>query len=490
MPATTENKPARVIDALFIDGQWRPAGSKSTFPVTNPATGELLAEVSDASVDDVRAAIAAADAAFPAWSKRTAYQRAEVLSEAHRRMLERSEQLAKLMTEEQGKPIRAAGIEVKYAADFLIWFAEEAKRVYGQTIPSARADQRFMVLHQPVGVVGAITPWNYPVSMITRKVAPALAAGCTVVLKAAEQTPLCAIEVFRMLEESGVPPGVVNLVTTSDPAPVGAEFVSNPAVTKLTFTGSTSVGKLLARGAGGHMKRFSMELGGHAPFIVFDDADPGHAAKGAAMVKVLNTGQACISPNRLYVHRSIKDAFVKVLVERVAKMKAGSGLAEGVSIGPLIDSDALERMQRQVDDAVSKGAVVETGGKRLTGEGLERGFFFAPTILSGVTDAMDIYREETFGPIAPVIVFDDEDEVIAMANDTDYGLASYVYTQNLARAWRVAEQLRFGMVGVNDINPTSAAAPFGGVKQSGQGREGAHEGILEYLDTKLVGFSI
>ena len=405
-------------------------------------------------------------------------------------MLERSEQLAKLMTEEQGKPIRAAGIEVRYAADFLIWFAEEAKRVYGQTIPSARPDQRFMVLHQPVGVVGAITPWNYPVSMITRKVAPALAAGCTVVLKAAEQTPLCAIEVFRILEESGVPPGVVNLVTTSDPAPVGSEFVSNPAVAKLTFTGSTSVGKLLARGAGGHMKRFSMELGGHAPFIVFEDADPEHAAKGAAMVKVLNTGQACICPNRLYVHRSIKDDFIEVLVERVAKMKAGSGLTEGVSIGPLIDSDALERMQRQVDDAVSKGAVIETGGKRLSGTGLDSGFFFAPTILTGVTDTMDIYREETFGPIAPVIVFDDEDEVIAMANDTDYGLASYIYTRNLARAWRVVEQLRFGMVGVNDINPTSAAAPFGGVKQSGQGREGAHEGILEYLDTKLVGFSI
>jgi succinate-semialdehyde dehydrogenase/glutarate-semialdehyde dehydrogenase len=490
MPEATENKSAPMIDALFIDGQWRAAASKSTFPVTNPATGELLAEVSDASVDDVRAAIAAAKAALPAWSKRTAYQRAEILFEAHRRMLERSEQLAKLMTEEQGKPIRAAGIEVRYAADFLIWFAEEAKRVYGQTIPSARPDQRFMVLHQPVGVVGAITPWNYPVSMITRKVAPALAAGCTVVLKAAEQTPLCAIEVFRILEESGVPPGVVNLVTTSDPAPVGSEFVSNPAVAKLTFTGSTSVGKLLARGAGGHMKRFSMELGGHAPFIVFEDADPEHAAKGAAMVKVLNTGQACICPNRLYVHRSIKDDFIEVLVERVAKMKAGSGLTEGVSIGPLIDSDALERMQRQVDDAVSKGAVIETGGKRLSGTGLDSGFFFAPTILTGVTDTMDIYREETFGPIAPVIVFDDEDEVIAMANDTDYGLASYIYTRNLARAWRVVEQLRFGMVGVNDINPTSAAAPFGGVKQSGQGREGAHEGILEYLDTKLVGFSI
>jgi succinate-semialdehyde dehydrogenase / glutarate-semialdehyde dehydrogenase len=490
MPKATQPRPAPTIDGLFIDGQWRPSRSKSTFPVTNPASGDVLAHVADATLVDVQSAIESAAAAFPAWSERTAYQRAEVLYEAHRRMLERSEQLAKLMTEEQGKPIKAAAIEVKYAADFLIWFAEEAKRIYGQTIPSARADQRFMVLHQPVGVVGAVTPWNYPVSMITRKVAPALAAGCTVVLKPAEQTPLCAIEVFRIFAEAGVPPGVVNLVTTSDPVPVGAEFVRNPAVAKLTFTGSTAVGKLLARGAADQMKRFSMELGGHAPFIVFADADPVHAAKGAAMVKVLNTGQACISPNRIYVHRSIKDVFVKALVERLEKMKAGSGLTDGVSIGPLIDADALARMLRQVDDAVGKGAVIETGGDRLSDAQLKDGFFFAPTVLSDVTADMDIYREETFGPIAPVIVFDDEDEVIKMANDTVYGLASYVYTQNLARAWRVVEQLRFGMVGVNDINPTSAAAPFGGVKQSGQGREGAQEGIHEYLDTKLVGFSI
>ena len=275
---------------MFIDGKWRPAVSGSTFPVQDPATGDVLAHVSDGSTADVQAAIAAASAALPAWSKKTAYERSAVLVEAHRRMLERSDELAKLMTSEQGKPLRAAGIEVKYASDFLIWFAEEAKRVYGQTIPSARADQRFLVLHQPVGVVGAVTPWNYPISMITRKVAPALAAGCTVVLKAAEQTPLCAIEVFKILEESGVPPGVVNLITASDPRPIGEEFVSNPAVSKLTFTGSTAVGKMLASGAAGHMKRFSMELGGHAPFIVFDDADPAHAAKGAAMVKVLNTG--------------------------------------------------------------------------------------------------------------------------------------------------------------------------------------------------------
>ena len=490
MSQEAASEPVPVIESMFIDGQWRPAASGSIFPVTDPASGSVLAHVANGSATDAEAAIEAAAHAFPAWSGRTAYERSAVLYEAHRLMLERSEALAKLMTAEQGKPIRAARTEVKYAADFLIWFAEEAKRVYGQTIPSARADQRFMVLHQPVGVVAAVTPWNYPISMITRKVAPALAAGCTVVLKAAEQTPLCAIEVFRILEEAGVPAGVVNLVTASDPRPIGAAFVDSPAINKLTFTGSTSVGKLLASGAAATMKRFSMELGGHAPFIVFDDADPTHAAKGAAMVKVLNTGQACICPNRIFVQRSIKDSFITVLTERMAKMKAGSGLVDGVSIGPLIDADALDRMQRQVDDAVSKGAIVETGGQRLKGDDVDNGFFFAPTILTGVTEHMDIYREETFGPIAPVTVFDDEDEVIAMANDTDYGLASYVYTQNLSRAWRVVEALRFGMVGVNDINPTSAAAPFGGVKQSGQGREGAHEGIFEYLDTKLVGFSV
>ena len=478
------------VESIYIGGVWCRAVSGATFAVTDPATGRQLARVADGSTVDVQAAIAAAETALPDWAARTAYQRAEVLHEAYRLMLDRSEELAKLMTSEQGKPIRAARAEVKYAADFLVWFAEEGKRVYGQTIPSARADQRFLVMHQPVGVVGAVTPWNYPISMITRKVAPALAAGCTIVVKPAEQTPLTAIEVFRILHESGLPAGVANLVTADDPRPIGAEFLANRSVAKITFTGSTSVGKMLARGAADQMKRVSMELGGHAPFIVFDDADPAHAAKGAAMVKVLNTGQACICPNRIYVHRSIKDEFIGVLTKRLAGMKAGSGMLDGVSVGPLIDSDALDRMERQVADAVGRGAVVEVGGGRLTGDGVDGGYFFAPTVLTGVTADMDIYREETFGPIAPVVVFDDEAEVIAMANDTNYGLASYIYTQNLSRAFRVAEALRFGMVGVNDINPTSAAAPFGGVKQSGIGREGAHEGLMEYLETKLVGISI
>ncbi|WP_237111624.1 NAD-dependent succinate-semialdehyde dehydrogenase [Nocardioides sp. WS12] len=478
------------LDTLYVDGGWCPAADGSTFEVTDPASGEVIHRVASGGKADVQLAIAAAERALPVWSAATAYQRAEVLLKAHRLMLERSEDLAQLMTREQGKPIKAARTEVKYAADFLIWFAEEAKRVYGQTIPSAREDQRFLVMHQPVGVVGAVTPWNYPISMITRKVAPAIAAGCTIVLKPAEQTPLCAVAVFEILHEAGVPAGVANLVTAEDPEPIGTEFLTNPAIAKLTFTGSTAVGRMLAREAAGQMKRVSMELGGHAPFIVFGDADPEHAAKGAALVKLLNAGQACISPNRIFVHRSIRDEFVNVLTKRVSGMKVGQGLIDGVTVGPLIDSDAMDRMEQQVADAVAKGATVETGGTRLIDDGLAGGHFFAPTVLTGVTEEMRIYREETFGPIAPVIVFDDDDDVVAMANDTDYGLASYVYTQNLSKALRTAEGLRFGMVGINDINPTSAAAPFGGMKQSGLGREGAQEGLLEYLETKLVGISV
>ena len=477
-------------DSLYIAGEWSGAASGGTFPVENPATGEVVAKVADGGRDDARRAIDAAQRALPGWSALTAYERSEVLHAAHRVLLERAEDLAMIMTTEQGKPLRAARIEVKYAADFVIWFAEEAKRLYGRTVPSNRADQRFLVTHQPVGVVGAITPWNYPVSMITRKLAPALAAGCTVVLKPAEQTPLSAVEVCRAFHDVGVPPGVVNLVTSSDPAPIGAEFLESRAVRKLTFTGSTEVGKHLARESAGQLKRISLELGGHAPFIVFADAEPSHAGKGVAMVKMLNAGQACISPNRIYVHRSIHDEFVAALTARVAGMRVGNGMQDGVAIGPLIDHDALRRMGRQVQDAVAHGAEIRCGGSRATGAGIESGWFFAPTVLTGVTPDMDIYRTETFGPIAPVIAFDSEDEVIAMANDTQYGLASYIYTRDLSRAIRVSEALHFGIVGINDINPTSAAAPFGGVRESGVGREGAHEGIFEYLDTKLVGISV
>ena len=475
---------------LFINGKWQDAASGATFDSRNPATGEVIGQAADAGVADVRDAIEAADAAFAGWSTRTAYERSAYLAQAHQLMLERREALAKLMTEEQGKPIRMARNEVGYAADFLLWFSEEAKRVYGETIPSARADQRFLVLRQPVGVVAAITPWNYPVSMLTRKIGPALAAGCTIVLKPAEQTPLLAVEVFKLLEEVGLPEGVVNLVTTNDPETVGPELVTHPKVRKITFTGSTEVGKLIAQQAAAGVKRVSMELGGHAPFLVFDDADPVHAAKGAAAVKFLNTGQACICPNRMLVQRGIAEEFVATMESRFNGLKAGSGFTDGVTVGPLIDDAALAKMERQVADALDKGATLVTGGERLTADGLDAGNFYAPTLLADVTPDMLIYREETFGPVAPVIVFDEDDDAIAMANDTDYGLASYVYTKSLTRAFRAMEQLKFGMVGVNDINPTSAAAPFGGVKQSGLGVEGAREGINEYLDTKLVGLSI
>jgi succinate-semialdehyde dehydrogenase / glutarate-semialdehyde dehydrogenase len=474
----------------YIAGEWRAAASGLRFESKNPADGTTIDWVADCGPEEVAQAIDAAAEAFRSWSDSTAYQRAEYLYRAYELMLERHEALAKLMTEEQGKPIRMARTEVRYAADFLLWFAEEAKRVYGETIPSSRADQRFIVLRQPVGVVGAITPWNYPISMITRKVAPALAAGCTVVLKPAEQTPLCAIETFRVFHDAGVPPGVVNLVTASDPVPIGEALLSDARVRKLAFTGSTEVGKLLAAGAASQMKRVSLELGGHAPFLVFEDADPIHAAKGAAAVKFLNTGQACICPNRFFVHRSIAEPFIDTLRERFAGLKVGSGITDGVTVGPLIDDAALAKMERQVADARAKGASIEVGGERITAEGLDAGCFFAPTLLTGVTPGMEIYREETFGPIAPVIVFDNEDEALSMANDTEYGLASYVYTKDLSRAFRVLERLRFGIVGVNDINPTSAAAPFGGVKESGLGREGGRDGISEYLDTKLVGIAI
>jgi len=473
---------------MYINGEW--LQSDKQFAVFNPATGEQIGTVVDGDRADARRAIDAAQAALPGWSALTCYQRSDYLRRAYDLMIERKAELAALMTREQGKPIKAAMAEVQYGADYLLWFAEEVKRTYGETIPSARADQRFLVQHMPVGVVAAVTPWNYPISMITRKVAPAIAAGCTVVLKPAEATPLCAMAIFEILAEVGVPAGVVNLVTTNDPAPVGEEFCTNPIVRKLTFTGSTAVGKKLAQDAAPQLKRVSMELGGHAPFIVFEDADPVHAAKGASLVKFLNTGQACISPNRIFVQRSILEPFLAEFENRVAKMRAGIGSEPGVNIGPLVNDAAVAKVNNQVEDAVAKGARLHAGGKRLIDNDLDKGHFYAPTLLSGVTEEMLIYREETFGPVAAVIPFDTQEEVLAMANDTNYGLAAYVYTQNMARALRMFEGLQFGMVGINDINPTSAAAPFGGMKESGLGREGAREGLMEYYETKLAGISI
>ena len=473
---------------MFINGTWRKANHQ--FEVTNPADGTLISQVADGGRDAATEAIDAAATAQPSWGKTTAYERSQILYRAYEIMLERKDDLARTMTLEQGKPLKAALTEVQYGADFLLWFAEEAKRVYGQTIPSARGNQTFMVAHQAVGVVAAITPWNYPVSMITRKIAPALAAGCTLVLKPAEATPLCAIKVFECLIDAGVPDGVINLVTAKDPAAIGDEFVNNPKVRKLTFTGSTAVGKMLAGKAAANMKRVSCELGGHAPFLVFADADPVHAAKGAQLIKFLNAGQACISPNRMLVHASIAKQFIETLSERVSKLVVGNGLAEGVSVGPLVNEAAVDKVANQVEDAISKGATLHCGGQRLTHKGLDKGSFYAPTVLSGISKDMLIYKEETFGPVAAVMTFDDDKEALEIANDTHFGLAAYVYTQNLSRAMRMFEDLNFGIIGINDINPTSAAAPFGGMKDSGLGREGASEGITEYLETKLGGFVI
>tara|TARA_R110002096_G_scaffold227847_7_gene417222 strand:+ start:27 stop:1448 length:1422 start_codon:yes stop_codon:yes gene_type:complete len=473
---------------MYISGVWATSGP--TFPVTNPATGAEIGQVPDGGAAEAKAAIESAHKAFPAWAGKTAFERSAILYKAHRIMLERRPALAKLMTEEQGKPLRMSTNEVGYAADFLLFYAEEAKRVYGDILPSARADQRFMVLRQPVGVVAAVTPWNYPISMLTRKMAPALAAGCTIVLKPAEATPLCAIETFKCLIDAGVPEGVINLVTARDPKPIGEEFCTNPLVRKITFTGSTAVGKMLVGKAAANMKRVSAELGGHAPFIVFKDADPVHAAKGAAAVKFLNTGQACISPNRMFVHESQVEPFLEEFTSRVTRLRVGNGMEDGIGVGPLINEAAIEKIDRQVKDAVAKGARLLAGGHRLMDNGLDRGNFYAPTLLADVRPDMLIYREETFGPVAPVITYSDDDDVIAMANDTHYGLAAYVYTNSIATGMRAFEALNFGLIGINDINPTSASAPFGGMKDSGMGREGAREGISEYLETKLGGFSV
>ncbi|ROR35186.1 NAD-dependent succinate-semialdehyde dehydrogenase [Inmirania thermothiophila] len=473
---------------MYIAGEWCEAASGRRFPSHDPATGERLGEVPNGDAQDAERAVAAAAEAFPAWRETSAYERAALLQRAHAGMLARAEAIARLMSREQGKPLKAALAEVRYAADFLAWYAEEAKRVYGRTIPSARRDQRFLLLRQPVGVVAAITPWNYPVSMLTRKLGPALAAGCTAVLKPAEQTPLCARAVFEVLHEAGLPPGVANLVTTADPAPVGEVLTADPRVAKITFTGSTEVGRRLAERAARHLKRISMELGGHAPALVFADADPVHAAKGLAALKFLNAGQACISPNRIYVQRPLYGTFLETFAARAARIRVGHGLEEGVGMGPLVDAAALAKVERQVADAVGKGARLVCGGHRP--EGLEGGFFYAPTVLADVTPEMTVYREETFGPVAPVIPFDDPAEAVALANDTDYGLAAYVYTRDLARAWRTVEGLDFGIIGVNDVNPTAAAAPFGGMKDSGLGREGGPEGIEEYLEVKVAGISL
>ncbi len=474
----------------YIGGLWVDAASRRTFPVHNPATGETLTEIADAGPQDAAQAVEAAYGAFPEWSTLAAPQRAKLLFKARDLMLERKEALARLLTSEQGKPLFESRGEIEYSAGFVTWYAEESKRVYGETIPSSVAHKRLMVVKQPVGVVAAITPWNFPAAMVLRKIAPALAAGCTVVLKPAEQTPLTAIALFKIFEEAGFPAGVVNLITTLDPGGVGREFLENPLVRMITFTGSTEVGKLLMRGSADHVKRVSLELGGHAPFIVFEDADVDKAVVGAVASKFRNMGQTCICANRIYVHESILEPFAAKLVERVKQLKVGNGLEEGVHVGPLIDEQGFKKVCTHVEDAVAGGAKVLTGGKPRTEAEFARGRFFEPTVLTDVRKGMRILEEETFGPVAPLIPFRDEAEAIHAANDTRYGLAAYFYSQNVSRCIRVAEQLEYGIIGVNDGSPSVPQAPFGGFKESGVGREGGREGIEEFLEVKFISLGL
>lgn len=474
---------------MLIGGEWVEALAGGRFEVRNPANGDIIALAADGGAEEARMAVQSARDAFGPWAARPAHERSAVLYAWHRLILEHRERLARQLTLEQGKPLAEAEDEIDYAASFVLWYAEEARRVHGMTVPASAAEKRLLVIRQPVGVVGAITPWNWPAAMVTRKVAPALAAGCTVVLKPASRTPLTAIALFRLLEKAGCPPGVVNLVT-GDASSIAREFMENENVRKVTFTGSTEVGKLLMRQASRHLTKLSLELGGHAAFIVFEDADLDLAVRGAAACKFRNNGQACIGANRFLVHVSLAETFAERLAACAAALKVGDGRQPGVDVGPLIDERALAKVERHVEDAVAGGARVLCGGKRCEGECFAGGAFFEPTVLSGVRPGMLIMEEETFGPVAPVVPFRTEDEAVAMANATRYGLAAYFFTRDLSRAFRVAEQLDVGIVGINDHRPAVAQAPFGGVKESGFGREGGHWGLEEFLEVKFISFGL
>jgi succinate-semialdehyde dehydrogenase/glutarate-semialdehyde dehydrogenase len=468
----------------YVDGAWIDADSGETFPVVDPATGGTLADVPRLGAGETRRAIAAAERAFPAWRGLLAKERAAILARWADLMLEHGEDLAVLMVVEQGKPLAEARAEIDYAASFLQWFAEEAKRVYGDTIPPPLPDRRIVVLKQPVGVSAGITPWNFPAAMVTRKAAPALAAGCTMVLKPAEQTPLSALAIAVLAERAGVPAGVFSVVTgAAEDAPViGRELTSNRAVRKLGFTGSTAVGKLLAEQCAKQVKKISLELGGNAPFIVFDDADLDEATTAMLFGKFRNSGQTCISANRILVQAGVYDEFASRLVALASGLKVGPGLEEGSQVGPLIDEDGLEKVERHVADAVDGGAEVLVGGGR---HQLGR-TFFEPTILTGVSLEMDLSCEETFGPVAGLIPFGSEEDALRMANDTPYGLAAYFFTRDVGRVWRVSEGLEAGIVGINTGFISTEVAPFGGVKESGIGREGSKYGIDEWLELKYL----
>ncbi|WP_240695576.1 NAD-dependent succinate-semialdehyde dehydrogenase [Candidatus Chloroploca sp. Khr17] len=471
---------------LLIGEEWCPATGGGRFTVTNPATGDQLAEVADANELDVQAAIDAAAAALPTWAVVPAPARAAILRRAAGLMLEEQERLATVMTLEQGKPLAEARGEIAYAASFLTWFAGEAERIYGMTIPASVANKRLLVLRQPVGVCAMITPWNFPSAMITRKLGPALAAGCTAVIKPAEQTPLSALELGRILRQAGLPAGVCNIVTCQDPVPFSTTIFGDERVRKVSFTGSTEVGKLLIQQSAATVKRLSLELGGNAPFIVFADADLDAAVSGALASKFRNAGQTCVCANRIFVQRSIYEAFAERFTARVAAMQVGNGLDPATVIGPLIDEQARTKVERHVADALAGGAAILTGGSAVAPETQ----FWTPTVLAHATPTMLVAREETFGPVAPLIGFDDEAEVLGYANATPFGLAAYCYTRDLSRAWRMAEGLEYGIVGINDAIPSTAQAPFGGFKQSGLGREGGPSGIDEYLEEKYVSMGL
>jgi len=465
----------------YIDGAWVDADNGATSRITNPATGEVLGRVPDMGADEARRAIAAADRAWPAWRAKTAKERSQIVYRWFQLIMENQEDLARLMTLEQGKPLAEARGEVAYSAAFCEWFAEEGKRAYGDTIPSPLADRRFVVIRQPVGVVAAITPWNFPSAMISRKAAPALAAGCTFVCKPAPETPYSALALAELAERAGVPAGVFNIVT-GDAQAIGGEMTASPTVRKMTFTGSTAVGKLLLRQCADTVKKVSMELGGNAPFIVFDDADLDAAVEGAIASKYRNTGQTCVCANRLLVQAGIYDAFAEKMAAAVSGMRVGNGLEEGVVQGPLITPAAVAKVEAQIADALDKGARLLTGGKRHA----LGGTFFEPTLLADVTPEMIVARQETFGPMAPLFRFETEEQAVQMANDTEFGLAAYLYSRDIGRVWRVSEALDYGMVASNTGILANEVAPFGGVKQSGMGREGSKYGLDEYTEIKFL----
>ncbi|WP_036017681.1 NADP-dependent succinate-semialdehyde dehydrogenase [Paraburkholderia mimosarum] len=465
----------------FINGEWQGAEDGATLEVRNPATGALIGTVPRMGAAETRRAIAAANAAWPAWRAKTAKERSVILRKWHDLMMENADDLALILTTEQGKPLAEAKGEIGYAASFLEWFAEEGKRIYGDTIPTVANDKRIVVTKEPVGVCAAITPWNFPAAMITRKVGPALAAGCPIVLKPAEATPFSALALAVLAERAGVPRGIFSVVT-GDPKAIGGELTSNPTVRKLSFTGSTPVGRLLMSQCASTVKKVSLELGGNAPFIVFEDADLDAAVAGAIASKYRNSGQTCVCTNRFYVHDAVYDAFAAKLRDAVEKLKVGLGTEAGVTQGPLINEAAVLKVESHIEDALAKGAQVIAGGKR---HALGHGFF-EPTILTGVTPAMKVARDETFGPLAPLFRFSSDEEVIRMANDTEFGLAAYFYSRDIGRVWRVAEALEYGMVGINTGLISNEVAPFGGVKQSGLGREGSHYGVDDYVVIKYM----